>query len=206
MNRRLASGELGRSEVLRRAAVAIAEHGYHGMSMRALAKSTGRGLASVYHLFRSKEDILFELQHSALRELCATAEVNLTLATGTTDAEAATARLRRFVENHVRFVLAEPDLMRVLVQEASALPSEGRAIIRGLKQRYFDLGARLLGGVVAQAGGAPDPSEVERSAYCMFGMLNWIFAWYDPELHGTPVELAQTILRVITSGAAGGMK
>ena len=36
----------GKTEILAAAARAFAEHGYHGMSMRDLAKATGRGLAS----------------------------------------------------------------------------------------------------------------------------------------------------------------
>ena len=43
------------------------EHGYHGMSMRDLARATGRALASFYTYFGSKEDILFELQQRAFQ-------------------------------------------------------------------------------------------------------------------------------------------
>lgn len=208
MSRRFATGDDARAEVLRRAAVSIAEHGYHGMSMRDLARSTGRGLASFYHLFRSKEDILFELQQRAFQELCESAEASLGGPRVGAEASGASTRLRCFIENHVRFVVEEPDLMRVLVQEASTLPPESRAVIRALKQRYFDLGARLLGGVAAESGAESPlpPMEIERASYCMFGMLNWSFGWYEPERHGTSSELSNTIFTLITNGVAGERK
>ncbi len=202
MSRRLVSRDVGRTEVLHRAATAIAERGYHGMSMRDLARSTGRGLASFYHLFRSKEDILFELQQRAFLELCATAEASLA------SSGQPSTRLHLFIENHVRFVVEQPDIMRVLVQEASALPPSSRAVIRSLKLRYFEIGERLVGAVGggADTGDVEDPLEIERATYCMFGMLNWIFGWYEPARHGTPTALAKTIFDVIVSGIAGGRR
>jgi len=61
-----------REEILEAAASAIAAHGYHGMSMRDLAKATDRSLASFYNYFASKEDVLFALQSRAFENLIAT--------------------------------------------------------------------------------------------------------------------------------------
>lgn len=200
MTRRLQTAERGRDAVLRRAAIEIAERGYHGMSMRELARATGRGLASFYRLFLSKEDILFELQRRAFEELCESAEACVGGAPGDAGGRREElARLRRFVDNHVRFVVADPARMRVLVQEAAALPPASRAAIRALKQRYFELGAGLLARAAAR-GGAGDTAEAERAAYCMFGMLNWIFGWYEPARHGGPDEIAATIFALVTRG------
>ena len=56
-------------EILEAAAAAIARDGFHGMSMRALAKATGRGLASFYTYFDSKESVLFAIQSQAFEAL-----------------------------------------------------------------------------------------------------------------------------------------
>lgn len=196
MSRRFASRDEGRTEVLIRAAAAIAAHGYHGMTMRDLAKATGRGLASFYHLFGSKEEILFELQQRAFQHLLASADAAL-VAPGEP-----VERLHRFISNHVHYFVEQPDVMRVLVQEAAALPAKRRAAIRGLKQRYFAIGEELLRLVVVAGCGRPSALELEREAYCMFGMLNWIFGWYSAARHGTPDELARTILDVTVSGVS----
>jgi AcrR family transcriptional regulator len=197
VSRRSAARDEGRSEVLLRAAEAIAQHGYHGMSMRDLAKATGRGLASFYRLFQSKEDILFELQHRAFQQLLASAERALEQGHDPADA------LHLFIANHVRYFVEQPAVMRVLVQEASALPPERRAVIRDLKQRYFGVGERLVRDVIGARGGsvaAGGALEVERSTYCLFGMLNWIYGWYEPSRHGSPDDLARTIFDTTLGG------
>jgi AcrR family transcriptional regulator len=195
MTRIAVSRDDGRAEVLARAAVAISRHGYHGMTMRDLAKATGRGLASFYHLFQSKEDILFELQSQAFEQLLDSAERALA------EVSEPVARLQIFVLNHVRYFVEQPDVMRVLVQEASALPRPRRALIRDLKQRYFEIGQAILRVVVTAKTPSIDDLELERMTYSMFGMLNWIYGWYEPARHGTPEELARTIQNVVLHGA-----
>lgn len=192
--RREAIREKGRTEVLDRAAHAIARHGYHGMSMRDLAKATGRGLASFYTLFRSKEDILFELQSRAFSELIQDAETKVTAA------KTPVAKLEAFVAAHVKFTVEQPDVMRVLVQEAAALPSGRRGQVRALKERYFAIGERVVRAIVGRS--LPD-AEVERVTYALFGMLNWIYGWYEPSQHGSAQEVARTICRVALRGIEG---
>jgi AcrR family transcriptional regulator len=195
MSRRAASRDEGRTEVVGRAAHAIAEHGYHGMSMRDLARATGRSLASFYHLFGSKEEILFELQQRAFAHLLRSART-AAAAPGTPE-----DRLRAFIANHVRYFVEQPDVMRVLVQEASALPTERRSVIRALKERYFALGKRLLADASATPPAVAMPEdELVRSTYCMFGMLNWIYGWHDAARHGTADDVAATILSMTLSG------
>lgn len=193
VHRRSATRDDDRAEVLERAATEMAAHGYHGMSMRDLARVTGRGLASFYVLFGSKEDILFELQRRAFERLVAGAE---SAVAAETDPD---ARVLAFVENHIRFFVEQPDVMRVLVQEASALPPDRRAVIRALKQRYFAIGEGLVREVMAPSS---DGMDAERATYCVFGMLNWVFGWYEPARHGSAEVLARTIAGVALRGIA----
>ena len=46
--------EAGRQAFLAAAATAIAQRGYHGMSMRELARATGRSVGVFYNYFTSK--------------------------------------------------------------------------------------------------------------------------------------------------------
>jgi len=189
----------GRTAVMRRAAVAMARHGYHGMSMRDLAKATKRSLASFYHLFESKEEILFELQRTAFESLTETAEAAIAAP------RAPRERFEAFVDNHVRFFCAQPDVMRVLVVEASALPPNQRAVIRRLKQRYFKLAEHVVAELADKRSAEVDPIALERATYCVFGMLNWTFGWYEPDRHGPPEDLARTIVDCAEHGVAAAI-
>jgi AcrR family transcriptional regulator len=184
-----------RMKILTAAARALATHGYHGMSMRDLARATGRSPASFYNYFDSKEALLFSVQCEAFSSLRAANEKALA------EVEDPRSRLYVFVLNHVRTFAAHPDVMRVLVHEAAALPPKKRAAVRQHKEAYFEVLRQIVEDLVRETrGGRVDPLDVERSTYCVFGMLNWIYGWYERARHGDTDELARTIHRIALAG------
>jgi len=194
--------EAPRAEILEAAAAAIAENGFHGMTMRALARTTGRGLASFYNYFSSKEDVLFSLQTGAFETLTGSLKAALE------DVEDPVERLYIFVLNHVRYLAEHRSVMRVLIHEASALPAARRKRVRLLKEGYFHIVRDIVASIVAAGCHSPgaegaadlDAAEVERVTYSVFGMLNWSYGWYDPGRHGTPQDVARTIHAVALCG------
>lgn len=201
MNVRELKHEESCTEILEAAAQAIARHGYHGMSMRKLAQATGRSLAGFYCYFESKEDVLFEIQCRAFETLRVSAGAALALAEGPAE------QLYAFALNHVRYFAAHRDTMRVLIHESSALPPARRRKVREAKEEYFAIGRSIIARIAEQgcgktppAGERPDPLEIERSTYAVFGMLNWIYGWYDPQRHGEPAEIARSIQRLALCG------
>lgn len=185
----------GRVEILAAAAKAFAEHGYHGMSMRDLAKATNRSPATLYNYVDSKEDLLYLIQRDAFEELVASARAALE------GVPESTQRLRLFVDGHVRFFADRPHLMRVLIHEAAALPPARRTEVRERKEAYFRIARDVLQSVMRERSDAePDPVEIERNTYCLFGMLNWTYGWYEPERHGTAEDLARTIEHAALAG------
>jgi AcrR family transcriptional regulator len=136
-----------RSAILQAAGELIAAEGYHGMSMRRLAKATGKSLAAVYNYYASKEEILFALQKEAFETLIAAAVGALR------NVDDPVARLYVFISHHVHYFAAHPDVMRVLVHEAASLPPEKRATVRRLKERYFQIGREIAEALREQDAG-----------------------------------------------------
>ncbi len=197
-----------RAKILQAAAALIASEGYHGMTMRNLARAAGTSLANVYNYFAAKEDILFALQREAFETLIAAAGEALE---GVGDAA---GRLYGFIYHHVRYCADHPEVMHVLVHEAASLPPEERRIVRATKERYFEIGRDIVRRLIAEADGSvrpggdvrpsvgPDDAELERLTYSLFGMLNWIYGWYRPAVHGDTRELARTIHGIALGGLA----
>ncbi len=184
-----------RARILRAAAALIAAESYHGMTMRKLARAAGTSLANVYNYFASKEEILFALHREAFETLlAATGEV-------LADVSDPAGRLYGFISHHVHYFADHPDVMRVLVHQAAALPARKRRAVRRLKERYFEIGRDVVRDAV-EAGGRrlEDEAELERLTYSLFGMLNWIYGWYRPPVHGGPRQLARTIYEVALCG------
>ena len=172
------------------AARAIARHGFHGMSMRELAAQTGQGVAGFYNYFSSKDELLFHIQRSAFQTMIAGAEDALRAASSPSD------RLFAFIHQHVLYVAGHPDVMRILIHEAGALPPPERRKVRALKEKYTALGR----GVVAELYQGDD---LDRVTFGIFGMLNWVYGWYDARRDGTPAEVSRSFHRLALRGLTG---
>jgi AcrR family transcriptional regulator len=177
------------------AAHAFAERGYHAVSMRELARTLGRAPATFYSHFTSKEELLYSMQLDAFDTLVATSQRAVE---GIRDP---IERMQTFVLHHVQYVAANVDVMRVLIREASALAPEQRDVIRQRKEQYFRIAQEIVRGVAQDR--IDDNAEIDRVTYCLFGMLNWTYAWYEPAEHGAPERLAETIQRTVLHGIQG---
>ncbi len=191
-----------REQILEAAAQAIASRGFHGMSMRELARVTGRSLGNFYNYFSSKDEVLLALNSRAFGVLMDTQHESLSCS------DDPVAQLYLFIANHVGYFVQHTDVMRVLIHEAAALEPEQRREVRTTKDRYFRIARGIVARILEQqaqgGGGEVDEGEIDRATYCVFGMMNWVYAWYDPERHGPPRELAHTIHRMAICGLVAG--
>jgi AcrR family transcriptional regulator len=176
------------------AAQVFAAQGYHSTTMRALARATGMSLAGMYYYVRGKEELLCRIQERCFARVLEGATRTLA-ARGTEDP---LERLHAFIRHHVTFFAAHMAEMKVLSHEANSLTGERLRKVSAIKRRYVDLLERLLKDV------APDEAAVERSAatYVLFGMMNWIYNWYDPAGEIDPERLAALIARIFLGGFA----
>jgi AcrR family transcriptional regulator len=169
--------------LLARAARIFADKGYHSTTMRDLAAASGMSLAGMYYYVRGKEDLLALIQERCFTRVLEGAK--RAVATATDPVE----RLQAFIRHHVTFFAQHMAEMKVLSHE----PARG---VSAIKRRYVDLLEALL------KDAAPDETAVDRSAaaYILFGMMNWIYNWYDPAGEIDPRRLADLIARIFLGG------
>lgn len=179
---------------LSRAAKVFADQGYHSTTMRDLAAATGMSLAGMYYYVRGKEELLYRIQERCFTRVLAGAERALA---GIGEADSL-ERLQAFIRHHVAFFAAHMAEMKVLSHEANFLAGERQRKVNAIKRRYVDLLEGLLRDV------APDDAAVERgaAAYALFGMMNWIYNWYDPAGEIDPERLGGLIARIFIGGFA----
>jgi AcrR family transcriptional regulator len=176
------------------AARVFADQGYHATTMRELARATGMSLAGMYYYVQGKDQLLFLVQERSFQQVLAGA--NAALAEGATPAE----RVTRFIEHHVGFFASHMSEMKVLSHEARSLTKARLDKITRLKRRYVD----LLTGLIAQL--EPDGTarlDPRLAAYGLFGMMNWIYTWYDPKGPVSPETLADHFAQLFLTGATG---
>jgi TetR/AcrR family transcriptional regulator, cholesterol catabolism regulator len=181
--------------LLSAAARVFAERGYHQTSMRDLARASGVSLAGLYYYVESKEELLFLIQQRNFERVISLMRERLAGATDPVD------RLMRFIDNHLDYFASHMAEMKVLSHEAGALSGEPLHTVDEMKREYTRALMDILAGIEESHGPAHANRRV--AAYSLFGMMNWIYNWYDP-LGDLGVELlAQNIGRIFLGGYVG---
>lgn len=179
--------------ILRTAAEIFADKGYHDTSIRDISRSTGISLSGLYYYFRSKDELLFLIQDHCFGVVLETAQQAVS---EPNDPE---TRLRLLVENHLRFFVNNMKEMKVLSHEAGSLTGDYKQAVNDKKREYTELCMQVLAEL------APDISRSDRrvAAFSLFGMMNWIYNWYNPERDVPVAELAENMSRLFLFGYLG---
>lgn len=178
------------ARILRTAAAEIAERGFHNTGMRDISRATGVSLAGLYYYFRSKDELLFLIQDHCFGTVLDNLE---RLLDGERDPR---VRLHLLVENHLRFFAANMKEMKVLSHEAGSLTGEYRTRVNAKKRRYTEIGTQIVEELDGGTGGV----RTRNATFALFGMLNWIYNWYDPERDVPVTELAEEMSQLFLRG------
>lgn len=183
---------LGR--ILRHAARVFSEKGFEGASIRDISRASGVSLAGLYHYFRSKQELLYLIQRNTFTSVLKRLEKRLS---GVTDAP---ERLRLLVSNHVDYSLAHRIEMKVLAHEEDALEEPYRRELVEIKRRYYQI-AREIFEELRRTGMAGRLSP-RIAVLSLFGMMNWIHMWYNPQADPQAERIARTMYAIFLRGIA----
>jgi AcrR family transcriptional regulator len=187
--------------ILRNAARIFALKGYHSTSMRDISRATKVSLAGLYYYCRSKEELLYLIQDNCFGHVLERLERRLS------ETQDPLAKLRFVIENHLSFFAANMAEMKVLSHEADSLAGEMQEQVNGKKQQYTRLVRRILSEVQssqAQEDGGAQKIDLTVGTYALFGMMNWIYNWYDPSGKLSVGDLVDNITRLFLNGFLAG--
>ncbi|HEX5889625.1 MAG TPA: TetR/AcrR family transcriptional regulator [Pyrinomonadaceae bacterium] len=184
--------------ILRTAARIFAEKSYHSTSMRDISRETNVSLAGLYHYCRSKEELLFLIQDNCFGRVLERLEKQLE------EVKDPVARLSTFIENHLSFFAANMAEMKVLSHEAESLRGDLHAHVSTRKDNYTKLARKILQ-EVQDASENKQPVDLTVATYALFGMMNWIYNWYDPQGKLKVHDLAQHLTQLFLGGFAPGL-
>jgi TetR/AcrR family transcriptional regulator, cholesterol catabolism regulator len=195
MNRKSVNFDRKLEEILREAAAVFCSLGYHQASMRDIARATGVSLAGLYYYSPSKKHLLYLIQRHAFEGLLASARAALDLTVDPVE------RLRTFVRLHLQFFLEHPNEMKVLTHEEESLKDDLRREVKAIKKAYYQLcyhqvealkQARNLVGL-----------NTRLAVLSLFGMMNWIYTWYNPKVDPDSVAMTQLMTDIFLNGITG---
>lgn len=185
------------SEILSHATDVFCDKGYEGASMRDLSRASGMSLAGLYHYFGSKERLLYLIQKHTFSTIVEELKERLA------DVADPEERIRIFIQNHLEYFVTNQSGLKVLAHEDEALKNGFNSEIAAIKREYYRICVRLM-----------DDLKRERkldfnsrtAVMSLFGMINWIYTWYNPRQDGTAKDLAQQMSAIILSGVGYQIK
>src|SRR6476660_8598899 len=161
--------------------------------MRDISRATNVSLAGLYHYCRSKEELLFLIQDNCFGRVLERLEKQLQ------EVDDPVNRLGIFIENHLSFFAANMAEMKVLSHEAESLRGDLHAHVSTRKDNYTRLARKILQ-EVQDSRENKQPIDLTVATYALFGMMNWIYNWYDPQGKLNVSDLASNVMKLFLNG------
>ena len=189
--RRPRDHEVKREAVIRAAARAFNEHGYHHTSLDDIAADLGVTKPTVYYYVANKEQLLFECFLAGLRPIReALRDAEHLPGTGRD-------RLDAVIRGYAAAIASEYGWCMVRAHDQDLGP-EMRRQINALKSE-IDQGIRRL----LRAGmddGSIEPCDPKIAAFALAGALNWIAHWYRADQPLSASEIADAFALFFAHG------
>ncbi|BCD87569.1 atu genes repressor [Pseudomonas solani] len=194
MRELVASGQItdpesARGKLLQTAAHLFRSKGYERTTVRDLASAVGIQSGSIFHHFKSKDEILRSVMEETI--LYNTALMHASLAEATTLRERVLALIRCELQS---IMGGTGEAMAVLVYEWRSLSEEGQRYILELRDTYELLWLEVLGEAKVQGYFNADPFILRRF---LTGALSWTTTWFRPEGPMTLDQLCEEALSLV---------
>jgi AcrR family transcriptional regulator len=178
--------ELKRQIVLRTAARVFSQRGFHQTTLTDIARELHIAKPTLYHYFKSKDEILLEVQQAAIAQMTAV-ELN----------PQSTSRNGRelfeaFVNRYVTMIVDDFGTCLIKSGDLPLEPDNRKAIRKGSKGIELTMRAILERGAKDKSLA---PCDAKLEAMFLFGTLNWIPYWYRPDGELSVEGLAEKVTR-----------
>ncbi|MDF3936121.1 TetR/AcrR family transcriptional regulator [Pseudomonas citronellolis] len=192
-NGQVTDPESARGKLLQTAAHLFRAKGYERTTVRDLAGAVGIQSGSIFHHFKSKDEILRSVMEETI--LYNTALMRAALA----DAEDLRERLLALIRCELQSIMGGTgEAMAVLVYEWRSLSEEGQAYILGLRDIYEQMWLDVLGEALAAGVCEGDPFILRRF---LTGALSWTMTWFRQDGSMTLDDLAEQALLLVYKNA-----
>lgn len=194
MHQLVASGQVtdpesARGKLLQTAAHLFRSRGYERTTVRDLASAVGIQSGSIFHHFKSKDEILRSVMEETI--IYNTALMQAALA----DAGNLRERVLALIRCELQSIMGGTgEAMGVLVYEWRSLSAEGRDYILGLRDTYEQVWLQVLAEAKAAGYFNADPFIIRRF---LTGALSWTTTWFRADGPMSLDSLAEQALSLV---------
>ncbi len=189
--KRLRDHGIKRDAVIRTAAHAFKENGFHNTSLESIAAALEVTKPTIYYYVENKEQLLFECFVAGLEPIRA----------ALSEAKASPApvreRLNMVLREYARAVASEFGWCMVRAEHQDLSPSMSGKV-RALKAEIDQGIRRLLREGVRD--GSIGRCDVKMTAFALAGALNWIAHWYREQRSMSATQIADAFVNLFEQG------
>ncbi len=186
-----------RQAILDRSAVLFSAHGYDRASMNKIAEACGVSKANLYHYYKDKEGLLFDVIRFHLEELLEVVE------TADDPGAPPEARLRGLIAALLEAYRDADSQHNVQISSMRFLPKERQTELKRMERDLVVIFSSAVAGVAPHLTGTKMLTPVTMS---LFGMVNWHYLWFKSTGSVSRAEYADLVTRLITDGARSVLK
>lgn len=178
---------LKRYAVLKAASRSFAQRGYFQTSLSDIAKEFNLNKATLYHYFKSKEEILFEIHVHAIASITDDESMQKSIGSGR-------ERLIAFIDRYVDMLIDDFGACLVLTDIKPLEKASYDQCVAGRRRIDSLMRTILREGMEDGSITSVDPKT---TASFIFGALNWICHWYHTGGEITPQELKRRAIEFV---------
>ncbi|CAN5144856.1 TetR/AcrR family transcriptional regulator [soil metagenome] len=186
-----------RQAILNRSAELFSAHGYDRASMSKIAEACGVSKANLYHYYKDKEGLLFDVIRFHLKELLEVVE------TSDHPEDAPEARLRGLIAALLEAYRDADSQHNVQINSMRFLPHDRQAELKRMERDLVTIFSAAVAGVAPHLKGTRMLTPVTMS---MFGMVNWHYLWFRSSGSVSRDEYADIVTRLVSDGARNLLK
>jgi TetR/AcrR family transcriptional regulator len=180
-----------RRAILDRSAELFSEYGYDRASMNKIAAACGVSKANLYHYYKDKDELLFDVIRVHLEDLLQVVE-----AADQPDL-APDARLRELVAALLEAYRDADAQHSVQISSMRFLSDERQSTLKNMERELVRIFSSAVSGIAPQLAGTTMLKPVTMS---LFGMVNWHYLWFRSQGPFTRADYADLVTRLIVDG------
>lgn len=186
-----------RQAILDRSAELFSAYGYDRASMNKIAEACGVSKANLYHYYKDKEGLLFDVIRFHLEELLEMVE------TADRPDSQPEARLHGLIAALLEAYRDADSQHNVQISSMRFLPPERQADLKRMERDLVTIFSAAVAGVAPHLKGTKMLTPVTMS---LFGMLNWHYLWFKSTGSVSREEYAGIATSLISDGARNLLK
>ncbi|PXX53383.1 transcriptional regulator, TetR family [Pseudomonas sp. LAMO17WK12:I10] len=188
-NGQLTDPDSARGKLLQTAAHLFRNKGYERTTVRDLAGAVGIQSGSIFHHFKSKDDILRAVMEETIHYNTALMRAELA------EADSVRERVLALIRCELQSIMGgSGEAMAVLVYEWRSLSAQGQADVLALRDIYERIWLQVLG-EAKEAGFIKGDVFITRRF--LTGALSWTTTWFRAEGSMTLEQLAEEALTLV---------